>query len=380
MIILEEFKAGFYRKGIQYKYFVPEKINSQWLWRDAELNGQLEKTAIRLGELNSFSRFVPNIDLFIQLHITKEAVESSRIEGTQTEISEAFMPETEITPENRNDWREVQNYIRAMNMAMTELNTLPLSGRLLKQTHSILMDSVRGEHKMPGAYRTSQNWIGGLSLADAMFIPPHHDLVDELMSDLEHFLHNEEIQIPDLIRIAIAHYQFECIHPFLDGNGRIGRLMITLYLVSRNILDKPLLYLSIFFEKNRQLYFDNLTRVRTDNNMLHWIKYFLIGIEQTAGTAVNSLREVLVLKSNTESLIRTQFGRRTASGIALLQSILNNPVITVERAVYETGLSYKTANDLVSLMVQHSILNEITGQSRNRIFVFDDYLNIFMKY
>jgi Fic family protein len=290
------------------------------------------------------------------------------------------MPETEITPENRNDWREVQNYIRAMNMAMTELNTLPLSCRLLKQTHSILMDSVRGEHKMPGAYRTSQNWIGGLSLADAMFIPPHHDLVDELMSDLEHFLHNEEIQIPDLVRIAIAHYQFECIHPFLDGNGRIGRLMITLYLVSRNILDKPLLYLSIFFEKNRQLYFDNLTRVRTDNNMLHWIKHFLIGIEQTAGTAVNSLREVLVLKSNTESLIRTQFGRRTASGIALLQSILNNPVITVERAVHETGLSYKAANDLVSLMVQHSILNEITGQSRNRIFVFDDYLNIFMKY
>lgn len=234
----------------------------------------MEKAAVKLGELNSYARLAPDIDLFIQLHVTKEAVASSRIEGARTHINEAILQEADIEPERRNDWKEVNNYIQALNTAIEELNTLPLSSRLLKQTHATLLQSVRGEHKLPGEFRSSQNRIGGNSLADAAFIPPHHRYVPELMGDLENFLHNERIQIPALIRIAIAHYQFETIHPFLDGNGRIGRLMITLFLVSEGLLEKPLLYLSNYFEKNKSLYYDNLTVVRSKSDILQWLKYF----------------------------------------------------------------------------------------------------------
>jgi Fic family protein len=379
MIQLEKYQSGDFRKGIQYRYFVPTLINDAWQWHSAELNDLLEKAAIRLGELNSFSRLVPNIDLYLQVHVTKEAVVSSRIEGTQTNLNEALLPESEIKPENRNDWKEVSNYARAMNQAIAELQNLPLSGRLLRMTHKILLDHVRGDHKLPGEYRNSQNWIDGLSLTDAAFIPPHHDLVPGLMGDLENFLHNTDIRLPDLIRVAIAHYQFETIHPFLDGNGRIGRLLITLFLVSRNIMQKPLLYLSTFFEKNKGLYYDNLTRVRTHNDMLHWVTYFLVGVEQTATQAVNTLQEVLRLKEETEVKIQKSFGRRAHSGLQLLRALLNNPVIRVDDAVKATGLSYKAANDLVEHMKTAGILVEITGQSRNRMFIFDEYLNAFKK-
>ncbi|HMR81700.1 MAG TPA: Fic family protein [Niabella sp.] len=379
MIKLENYQSGNKRKGLQYQYFVPNKINDAWQWQSSELNGLLEKAAIKLGELNSFSRFVPNIDLFIQLHVTKEAVVSSRIEGTQTNMNEALLPESEIKPEKRNDWKEVNNYIQAMNEAIADLERLPISGRLLRQTHGILLDDVRGEHKLPGEYRTSQNWIGGLSLADAAFIPPHHEMVPELMSDLENFLHNDDIHLPSLVKIAIAHYQFETIHPFLDGNGRIGRLLITLYLVSLKIIEKPLLYLSTFFEKNKGLYYDNLTRVRTHNDMLHWIKYFLVGVEQTATQAVNTLQEILQLKQQTEQRIQQEFGRRAHTGLQLLNMLLQNPMITVDGTAKATGLSYKAANDLVEQMIKSDILKEATGQSRNRLFVFENYLNAFIK-
>ena len=248
MIELEKYKAGHFEKQSGYKYFVPNGINDEWVWKTPVINRLIEKAAIKLGELNSFARLVPNIDLFIQLHVTKEAVISSRIEGTQTNMDEALLPFEEVSPERRNDWQEVNNYIRAINEAIVELQKLPISSRLLKDTHQTLLQSVRGEHKLPGTYRTSQNWIGGNSLADAVFIPPAHQLVSELMGDLEKFLNNDEINVPALVRIAIVHYQFETIHPFLDGNGRIGRLMITLFLVSEGILDKPLLYLSLYFE------------------------------------------------------------------------------------------------------------------------------------
>jgi Fic family protein len=216
-----------------------------------------------------------NINLFIHLHITKEAVISSRIEGTRTGIDEALLPEEEISPEKRDEWREVANYIKAMNTAIKNLQHLPLSTRLLRETHGILMQGVRGEHKNPGEFRRSQNWIGGTSPSDAFFVPPAHPHINELMGDLENFLHNQDISVPALVRIAIAHYQFETIHPFLDGNGRIGRLLITLFLVSERILDQPLLYLSVFFEKKRTLYYDNLQQVRDNNDLLSWIKYFL---------------------------------------------------------------------------------------------------------
>ena len=212
---IEKFEAGHYEQGYQYKYFVPNKICHEWVWTDPSINDLLEKAAIRLGELNSFSKLVPNIDLFIQLHVTKEAVVSSRIEGTQTKMDEALLPIEDIQPERRDDWKEVNNYIKAIDNAIEALEKLPLSARLIRNTHRILLDSVRGEHKMPGEFRTSQNWIGGNAIADARFIPPHHTLVPDLMTDLEYFLNDTELHVPSLIRIAIAHYQFETIHPFL---------------------------------------------------------------------------------------------------------------------------------------------------------------------
>jgi len=273
-ISIEHFKAGRWEKGMGFKSFVPNPINNQWTWENGELNTLLEKASAKLGELNSFSRLVPNIDLFIQLHVAKEAVISSRIEGTQTNIDEALLPESEVNPGRRNDWKEVNNYMRALNEATIALEKLPLSSRLLRKTHKILLDGVRGEHKLPGEFRNSQNWIGGNSISDATFIPPAKHHVEDLMSDLEKFLHNQEVKVPSIIKAGIAHYQFETIHPFLDGNGRIGRLLITLFLISQGMLNKPLLYLSIYFEKNKGLYYDNLMAVRERNNMLQWLKYF----------------------------------------------------------------------------------------------------------
>lgn len=375
---LEKFQSGnWITHSTGYTYFVPAAINQEWLWADQIINKLLEKAAIKIGELNSFSNLVPNIDLFIQLHVTKEAVISSRIEGTQTKIDEALLDEDDIIPERKNDWKEVNNYIAALNTAVKELESLPISSRLLKQTHKILLQSVRGEHKQPGEFRTSQNWIGGNTLGDAVFVPPHFELVNELMSDLEKFIHNNEIDVPDLIKIAIAHYQFETIHPFLDGNGRIGRLLITLFLVDKKILNKPLLYLSGYFEKNKGLYYDNLTFVRTNNNMKQWLKYFLAGIAETAENASSTLSQVLELKTKIETKINHDFGKKSSKANLLLQQLFIKPVIQVKQVQSLTGNSYKAANELINDFVNVGVLKEMTGQNRNRIFVFDDYLKLF---
>jgi Fic family protein len=378
VIELENFKSGNYQRSPSgYKFFLPGKINDNWSWNNQQINSLLEKAALKLGELNSFARLVPNIDLFIQLHVTKEAVVSSRIEGTQTQIDEALLSEEEISPERRNDWREVNNYIKALNGAIKELENLPISSRLIKQTHETLLNTVRGEHKQPGEFRISQNWIGGSSPADAVFVPPHHDYVNELMGDLENFIHNEETNLPALIRIAIAHYQFETIHPFLDGNGRIGRLLITLFLVYQKILNKPLLYLSAWFEKNKGLYYDNLTFVRTKNDMTQWLKYFLAGVAETAETATETLANVLKLKADHEKAINLVFGRRAHNASILLNHLFKNPIVYVRQVEDITGLSYKAANALVSDFIKNGILKEMTGQSRNRVFSFEKYLRLF---
>lgn len=375
--IIDQFRAGRWEKGYDYQYFVPVTINHPWQWTDPQLGLLLEKAAISLGELNSFARLVPSIDLFIQLHVTKEAVVSSRIEGTQTHMDEALLREDEITPERRNDWREVTNYSHAMRFAIEELTNLPLSSRLLRKTHEILLTDARGENKMPGHYRSSQNWIGGASLRDATFIPPAHHLVNDLMGDLENFLHNQHIHVPALIRIGIAHYQFETIHPFLDGNGRIGRLLITLFLVSEKILQQPLLYLSGFFEKNRALYYDNLTRVRTNNDLLKWLKYFLVGVDETARKSSDTLSKILRVKAEKESLLQQSAGRRISASLLLLNHLFVNPVIRVKQVEEVCRLSAKAANDLVSFFEEQKILKEISGQSRYRIFVFQEYVDLF---
>ncbi|MGN6566903.1 MAG: Fic family protein [Flavipsychrobacter sp.] len=377
MIILEKYKSGTFQNGINYKYLVPTKINDQWQWQDTQLNTLLEKASIHLGELNSYAKLVPNIDLFIQLHVKKEAVISSRIEGTQTNIKEAILPVEEIAPERRNDWKEVKNYTDALNNAIASLSQLPLSSRLLKKAHEILLTGVRGEHKLPGEFRTSQNWIGGSGPSDAVFVPPAHFFVEELMGDLENFLHNERINVPALIRIGIAHYQFETIHPFLDGNGRIGRLLITLFLVDQNILHLPLLYLSAYFEKHKSNYYDNLTKVREKNDLLNWLKYFLIGIEQTSKEAVNKLSEIILFKKNLEGEIHKNWGRRTQSALILLNHLFNEPLVTVKEAEKICALSKKAAGDLIESFEDYGILEELTGQSRNRVFIFNSYLDLF---
>lgn len=374
---IKNFKAGTYRKGYEYQYFLPEKINHVFVWTDEAINELLERASLKLGELNSFSRLVPDTDMFIRMHTFKEAVESSSIEGTQTTVEEALIDEEDVEPERRDDWREVNNYVAAMNSAIDELKSLPLSNRLIRNAHKVILASARGEHKSPGEFRTSQNWIGGASPSDAVFIPPQHTEVPDLMADLERFLHNTDIKVPHLVRIAIAHYQFETIHPFLDGNGRIGRLLITLYLVSSGVLDKPMLYLSDFFEHNKSHYYDNLTGVRTKDDLGQWIKFFLTGVVQTADTAVTTLQRIIKLKETIEKDRIMLMGKRTKTGMDLLPQLFKRPVVAVKDVQGMTGLSTKAANDLVQAFVEKGILAEITGQQRNRLFVFDEYVSLF---
>lgn len=374
---IQDFKAGKKKKGFQYSYFSPEKVNHSFFWTDDVINELLETASLRLGELNSFSRFVPDIDMFIVMHIFKEAVVSSRIEGTQTNIAEALVEEKEISPEKRDDWREVNNYVQAMNTAIEELKSLPLSNRLIRKTHKTLLTSTRGDHKLPGEFRSSQNWIGGASLADAVFIPPTHTELPELLSDLELFLQNTEIRIPHLIRIAIAHYQFETIHPFLDGNGRIGRLLITLYLVSSGILEKPLLYLSDFFERNKTLYYDNLTRVREKNDLAQWLKFFLTGVIQTAESSVNTLKRITDLKTKIEKETILGMGKRSKIALEFFHYLFQKPVFNIKDVKLFTGLSTKASNDLVDVFVTNKILIETTGNQRNRVFFFKEYMDLF---
>jgi len=374
---IKNFKAGVYKKGYQYSYFLPEKINHSFVWTDETINELLEQASLKLGELNSFSRLVPDTDMFIIMHIFKEAVVSSRIEGTRTNIEEAFNDKNNIAPEKRDDWKEVNNYVMAMNNAIEELKKLPLSNRLIKNTHKILLSSGRGEHKNPGEFRRSQNWIGGATIADAIFIPPSHEELPELLSDFEKFLNNKDVKVPHLVKIAIAHYQFETIHPFLDGNGRIGRLLITLYFVANGILEKPLLYLSDFFEKNKTLYYDNLTFVRTKNNLSQWIKFFLTGVVTTADNAAETLQKIIRLKEDIEKNRILAMGKRSKHALALLRHLFRNPVITGGDVQKTLNLSPKAANNLVKAFMEKNILVETTGYQRNRIFVFDEYMKLF---
>lgn len=375
---IKDFKSGSLKQGYKYQYFMPEKINHDFSWEDPSINTLLEKASFHLGALNSFSSLVPDADMFIIMHIFKEAVISNRIEGTRTNIEEALNEQENLDPEKRDDWQEVHNYVKAMNNAIQVLEKLPLSNRLIKNTHKILLSTGRGEHKSPGEFRISQNWIGGTSLSDAVFIPPAHEELPELLSDLELFLNNTNINIPHLIRIAIAHYQFETIHPFLDGNGRIGRLLISLYLVHSKVLQKPLLYLSDFFEKNKTLYYDNLTFVRTKNDMSQWIKYFLEGVSQTAENSAQTLKKIIELKTDLEKNKLLSLGKRTKTANEFLYFLFHSPVITSTALQKEMKITAKTANSLIDAFIGLNILKERTGYSRNRIFVFAKYVELFM--
>jgi Fic family protein len=374
---ITDFQAGRYERRYEYQAFLPEPVCHEWVIADPKLSDLLGRADRALGELNAFSQLIPDIDFFIRMHVAKEATQSSRIEGTQTNIEDAFKDEADLNPEQRDDWAEVQNYIRAINTAIDALASLPLSSRLLRQTHAQLMDGVRGEHKRPGEFRISQNWIG-VSLKNAVFVPPHHEHVPQLMSDLERFLHADNIFVHPLVRIAIAHYQFETIHPFLDGNGRLGRLMISLYLAATGLLHKPALYLSDYFERNKTAYVDHLMAVRQGNHLREWLVFFLFGVEETARASAAVFRAVLSLKQRIEGDVLPRFStRRQDNAQALMRQLYARPVIDVKGAMKICGASTNTASALIDDLVTFGVLTEVTGQRRNRLFVFHDYLDIF---
>jgi len=323
-----------------------------------------------------YSEYIPNIDLFTSMHVLKEASQSSKIEGTKTNIEEALLEKEDISEEKRDDWEEVQNYIAALNEAINQLDKLPFSSRLIKNTHKVLLSGVRGKHKLPGDFRTSQNWIGGASIMDATFIPPIHSSIDDYMSDLEKLAHSQEYFFPDLLKIALIHYQFETIHPFLDGNGRVGRLMITLYLVEKGILKKPILYLSDFFERNRTLYYDNLTRVREQNDITQWFKFFLVGVIETAKNSISTFDNILKLKKDVENRIQ-QLGSRSANALNIVNYLYQHPFIDATKAKTITNLSAPTVYKLLEDLENIHILHEITGSKRGKQYLFRDYIRLF---
>ncbi len=373
---MKDFQSGRLVQQAHYKSFQPSPINRKWSIDNMELIQLLGQADRELGRLDMYSEYIPNIDLFIRMHVLKEASQSSRIEGTQTTMEEALLEEEDVAPEKRDDWEEVQNYVAAMNQAVDKLQKLPFSARLIRDTHKTLMQGVRGKQKQPGEFRHSQNWIGGASINDAVFVPPSHETLGELVSDIEKFVHNEQEYFPELLKAALVHYQFETIHPFLDGNGRVGRLLITLYLVSRGILKQPVLYLSDFFERNRQLYYDNLMRVREKNDLAQWFRFFLVGVIETAKSSTATFDNILKLQRQVETQLQT-LGSRTANAQKVMYYLYQRPVIDAAKAGEVAGVSAASAYKLIADLEQFGILKEVTGAKRGKMYVFEAYMKLF---
>ena len=373
---MKRFQAGRLVQQAQYKSFQPSPINREWQLDNMELIQLLGQADRELGRLDMHSEYIPDIDLFVRMHVLKEATQSSRIEGTQTNIDEALRRRADVATEKRDDWEEVQNYVAAMNMAIDRLQTLPFSSRLIREAHAILMRGVRGQHKAPGEFRRTQNWIGGATINDAVFVPPVHTSIGELMADLETFVHDETHYFPELLKIALVHYQFETIQPFLDGNGRIGRLMITLYLVSKGILKQPVLYLSDFFERSRTLYYDNLMRVRQKNDLEQWFKFFLVGLIETAKGGIATFAGILKLQKKIDGQLQT-LGSRAANAQTVIEALYRDPVVDAARVAKIAKLSPASAYKLIADLERLGVLKEITGGKRGRTWTFEPYVKLF---
>ena len=376
---LEEYKSGKYIKINDYQAFIPSKINYNWGWDDTKLDKLLAEANRQIGELNAYSLLIPNVDLYIKMHVKIEANKSSRIEGTRTTVEEDLLDVTDINPEKRDDWEEVQNYVKATNYGVERIkNGFPVCTRLIRELHKILMQGVRGEHKTPGEFRTSQNWIGGSMPSNAVYVPPPHTEIAECLTDFEKFINNEEIDTPDLIKIAILHYQFESIHPFLDGNGRIGRLLIPLYIQSKGMLDKSCLYISDYIERNKDTYYDMLTRVRTHNDMIAWIKFFLEAVIETSKTAKEKFRNVVELTMEMDKTI-IDLPIKAENAKKVIDVLYNEPIINRKKLMEITNIRPSTLKDTVNVLLENNIIVETTGYSRNQVFAFQKYIDLFLK-
>lgn len=363
--------------GEAVRSFVPPPLPPDPPLRMEGMQHLLEQANQAIGRLDGVASVLPDISLFIYTYIRKEAVLSSQIEGTQSSLSDLLLFESDEVPGVPvEDVQEVSNYVAAMSHGLNRMRTgFPLSNRLLREIHEILLSKGRGSGKQPGEFRRSQNWIGGSRPGNAAFVPPPPEMVSDCMSDLERFLHQENPELPILVRAGIAHVQFETIHPFLDGNGRLGRLLITFLLCAQGVLREPILYLSLYFKTHRAAYYELLDRVRTRGDWEAWLDFFLIGVRDTADQAAEAARRILVLFERDQQRI-AQLGRPAASVLRVFQHMQKNPIVAIPSAAKKIGLSAPTVAKSLGHMIDAGILQEVTGRERHRLFVYQEYLSI----
>ncbi len=373
-------RAGEYIKNLSgemaYQSFRPAPLPPA-LNMDEEMIQTLVQATKALTALDTLSSNIPDMNLFVSMYVRKEALLSSQIEGTQATLEDVLDP---LIEKNANqNVADVINYIRATEYALNRLNTLPLCNRLIKETHAVLMEGVRGQEKSPGEFRTSQNWIGatGSTLKTARYIPPRPEDMVDAMSDLEKYIHAEDT-LDVLIQAALIHYQFETIHPFLDGNGRVGRLLITLFLMERGALHLPALYISFYLKKNRIEYYDRMSEVRSKDNYEQWVKFFLRAVQSSAEDASETIRELALLHDRSMAVINGM-GRAAKTVKALFAYLEQNPIIDIRKTAGALGLSFSTVSGAVKRLEEKGILIQTNNVSRNRVFAYQEYLNILRK-
>ena len=374
-------RAGRYiRQPKGYRAFIPAPLPPQPPVRITDdLQSRLSEADRSLGRLDGSIQILPDADIFVYMYVRNEAVLSSQIEGTQSSLQDLLAAEANILTSNRpNDVSEVINYVSAMNYGLEQLSTLPVSTRLIREIHARLLQGARGSHLTPGELRASQNWIGpaGCTIREATFVPPPPSELAEAMSSLERFIHYDT-ELPLLIKVGLAHAQFETIHPFLDGNGRVGRLLITFLLCEQRVLTKPVLYLSYYFKRYRQQYYEELQAVRDAGTWERWLTFFLRGVAVVSEQATSTAQRILVLRERHRRVITDSFGGVAANGYRVLDYIYSRPVVSVDEVQALIGTTYPTANNLVTRLVESGILREFTGQARNRAFIYQSYLDLF---